>query len=922
MSNAKITNAGWVCILVAALLALGTATAHSQTLYPFREASFPAMDQPNVDRQKGRMGMIYQFQFLPAGDFITITAGIDLDLSGATCSVKIGADPKIAGTATDSPSDGAVGYQVYDTDNDGTNDAIEVFYNGDFPASTAIEVEVAGAQATVAGYSGTFTQDVGSPNILEFTTGASVTRNPVSAELVFDISGSMDWYIQPGGTIKRLQILKSAANVLYDHIGGGGLLSRYGMLGDQLGIVYFSSTATVYDANPPTPNLEPAHLTDPLYQIFNNLNSQVPTYSTSIGAGLEAASVSGFGYAAPGNDKVAILFSDGEQNISPMAEVTGGVLKVGGTNYPADVKVYTITAGLQTAPGFALQQSIANATGADYAHVPDGQEELSVPSLETFFAQIYGDVVVGDKVEMAYDTVGAIVRGTNLEAGFLANPNDLMAHIVVSWTPIPYDTGQYFLPFRLTAPDGTDINLTGNTRFGKNISYTTLHFPLRQDGNVIDQAGRWKIELLGVEMNARRLVYHIMVMLDNSTIASEFDIVGGGDIGTGEPIPVQVALTDGGVPVSGASVRCRLMGPDEGLGDILSDNPNPTGDPISSGDSLRSAAQKNLLLLNQDPATAALVAPQPLPGLALHDNGLAADGDAVAGDGIYSAIMPGAEEEGHYHFDVKVRGNTPENGEYHRSRRLTAFARPKPDPDSSEIYEISDAMQADGSRLIRVGIKPKDSRGNRLGPDYYPHLSFACPTCSDSADMADNLDGSYAITYRVPAGVADPVISVSVMGEPVSEFLPQVVGGFSRWVISAHGGYTLPMSPLSNWYDGSLAVAGDLEYRFDPRFSAELMVGHDRFTYKWQGDDFHLTNISGYAKYTFTPGIVRPTAQIGGGAYFAKGGDTYFGWSAIAGVQYWHQPRMGFEISYGYTNVDGGDVEYSTVKAGVRFAIR
>src|SRR5262249_36166314 len=148
--------------------------------------------------------------------------------------------------------------------------------------------------------------------------------------------------------------------------------------------------------------------------------------------------------------------------------------------------------------------------------------------LETFFTQVFLDVLKGDKLELVRDLTGKISRGARVRQKFLANTNDIALSLLLSWSIAKRSPGtageRDFLPFRLIAPTGVQVDLTHRTKFGRNTSFTTVHFPLTQNGAAVPVKGEWTVELLARDTSSQELDYHLIVMLDNPTIATDYRI--------------------------------------------------------------------------------------------------------------------------------------------------------------------------------------------------------------------------------------------------------------------------------------------------------------------------------------------------------------------------------------------------------------
>lgn len=368
-SNNFCAKVVWVLLGLAVVLS-GTSVSAVDVLYPVPGSCNPAHQTGNHPREQGRLGILYQFRVdVNYGEIDEHPEwlGVDLDLSDATVRVQFELVDKSATVETIHPAPGEVGFVAIDRkDGDGKKDAIKIYYNGDFPAGKDITVTVTGAKAMFD--SNLLSQSVTSDNEVTFKTGSADPRTPFSMELVFDSSGSMAWDAATGSSMSRMAVLKAAAQVLYFPSTQGGFLSQNAMLGDELGLVFFATSANAFDPTPEPSNLGPAHDLSMLDAIFNHLQGQYPHGWTSIGHGLRVAQSAGFADVAD-NNKIIILFSDGEQNTDPMVGIPDTDLLVGGDVFDTKIKIYTIVTGLQTGPTFDLQTQIAATTGGEYAYV-------------------------------------------------------------------------------------------------------------------------------------------------------------------------------------------------------------------------------------------------------------------------------------------------------------------------------------------------------------------------------------------------------------------------------------------------------------------------------------------------------------------------------------------------------------------------
>jgi hypothetical protein len=724
--------------LFVALLSLCAAASAQQILYTGSLTSNPADTQTNVLRERGRKGLDYNFKYEDGGNFDS-PAGFPLNLSSAVVTVQIGANVPVACTAGGIPAVSACTYSLVAGNDDADLDTIRILYNGDFPASTNIIYRATGVKSTPVPAA---TQDPNNQSIT-FTTGMAAPRNPADIELVFDISGSMALPAVPAGLVTRMQALKDAAQSYFL------MLGDYGALGDKTGVVYFASAPTIFDPTAGGSNLEQVKDAAKVALIQNNIQAQIPTFATSIGGGLQAANANGFAMDPGTASKNVILFSDGEQNTLPDVAVPAGV-QVGGVPYVVD-RICPVTAGMMTAPGYALQQQIANAAcSGRHAHIIAGST-FTPGDLNTYFTQVLSDIVQGDKVELAEDLVGSVTNAAPVSHSIIAAKNDAALSILLAWDPPP-DTAQEgvdVIPFRLIAPDGAEVEVSHLTRRARNVSFTTVHLPLFDGKKPRQVAGKWTIELLSPKMRAKQHQYQLIVMLDSPTTATEYKVEAK-DVGTGDPIVITARLTDSGSPVTGGRVVADVLAPNDGIGNLLSRLKVHT-EIKQTRDVLTPATQK-LNALASDPANAALFANTARPRINLVDDGTGRD--AAANDGIYTGVYPTAAEEGHYRFRFHAQGGGA-GGEFRRVWTETMFVRPKPDTSRTAVQLLGTSATAAGT-VYRIRITPRDRLSNLLGPDYSRpgafQLSVDISEGEITSGLQDRLDGTYDAALLVPPG--------------------------------------------------------------------------------------------------------------------------------------------------------------------------
>lgn len=723
--------------------------------------SKPPDEQPPTTprpRESGRKGI--GVTFAVTDDFgVPVGGAFTINTAGATVQLLINGDPPLTcSPATMTPALGACGFITTSTI-PGNADTVSVYYNGDLPASKTVMASVSGV--VTAG----LTQDP-NPALLHFLSSVTNPRTPVSLEMVFDISGSMALPSVPGaptsgacpvtgaaGGMTRLCSLQQAAGLLLDQLPG------HAMLGDKLGLTFFSSTAS-------GGALTAAHDPGNVAGVRSTVLAQVPTNATSLGAGLNLANSAGFsGDSNP--RKFVLLFSDGDQNTAPLIDQdpltcsAGSTLKVAGVPYAPGVAVCPITTGIMTACGYKLQQSIAQAAcSGNYLHIQSGSSTFSQNDANIFFTQALNNALIGDKLEIVREITGTLAPETVKTETFRANKGEVSLSLLMSWANLPKgDTYNDYNPaFRLFAPDGSEVDVRAMTVKHAGSSVTTLHFPLYQKFKFIDPNGQWKIELHGLKNNAEGAPlsaadYQIIVVSDNRNLASSARATTL-DPGTGDAIPIEVHLSDNNVPIAGATVIAALIGPDSGLGDSLAKAGLPQGAPVLNGDLAGSAARAKLDLLLSDPAFVNLLKDQTLPSIIL----------TADASGVYRGQFGAASKEGHYQFAI-VETGAVNASPFERLQRLSVYVRPKADPAHTELTLVSSALQADKSVLVQLKAVAHDRFGSLLGPDYGAAFQIKSSLGAAITPVIDQLDGGYGITYRLPSSSSNPVFTVVVMGD-------------------------------------------------------------------------------------------------------------------------------------------------------------
>jgi hypothetical protein len=747
---------------------LAQAANAADVIYPDTQTSIPSENQGQnginpVLVEQGKKGILFKMGCWD--NALTNQKSDCWPLLNGTPALTINGGAAISCIAGLDPGLNSCGYTIVDgLDNTPPHNTVKntfkIIYNSNFPNNASVAVTLTGATGS-AGSQESPNCPASSDCILTFFAGANAPRSNASLELVFDISGSMGTAV-PNSSTKRIDGLKEATGILLD------VLPSHAMLGDKLGVTYFSTAASGAANTAACPNIANgvlASAVDPacVGAIRADVLSQSPTNNTSIGAGLTQANSAALSQT-PGNRNFVLLFSDGDQNTAPLVDqdpntcaLAGNKLSLGGTPYPPGITVCTVATGSLSACGTKLQQNIGNlGCPSGYLFIQQYQTDADFKAAaNTAFTQVLNNAMVGDKLEIVRDIRGTLAPLATQSETFLGNKGDVALSLMISWFNLPRSTEGLTPKVQLIAPDGTVVDTTAATILRPGSSVTTLHFPLRQGTKTIDPEGQWKIEATGLNTEVGTN-YQILVVADNNKLASEARAPVA-DPGTGEPIALEVKLTEGGVPIPGATVAAALDGPQNGLGDALAKAANPAGAPNLNGDLPGSAARAKLDKLLSDPAFAALLKDQSLPSITL---------TADAG-GVYRGSFGGTTKEGNYQFSIVEAGSSTV-GKFERTQKLTVFVRPKPDAAHTDVSVVSTSIQPDNSVIVKLRAVARDRFGSMIGPDYGTAFQIRSSIGTIETPLGDTLDGGYTIAYRLPSNSTDPVISVNVMGDTVT----------------------------------------------------------------------------------------------------------------------------------------------------------
>jgi hypothetical protein len=782
-------------------------------------------------------------------------------------------------------------------------------------------------------------------------------RPGVDCVLVLDRSGSMD-ESAPGGmdpAQTKLGALKTAVSnfmTTWTALRANEVSSSVMLPADRVGVLLFD------DSNPAPwlKDLFPASsLTAGMdlmssgvaTEITTRTNTVVTAGGTSIGSGLKRGDTTLTPLAGNGNRKVFVVMTDGMENTDPQTRInpmdstrvqtTIGSTGTNLTNQPP-AQIYALTIGPSGTINPTINQNMATASGGFYLN-----SEYDPAILSNFFTEVLQNFIKYSTVE----TYLMVSKQTSLSAPFTRTLPVTNTTTSLTFT-LSWNANQERLKLTVTPPGGAPP-IVRTVALGDTPGSMVLNVPLNVKGSP-KAGGDWGIRIepdppgIGFlpPVKDADIPFNLIVLGDDTSLNSDLTTVAA-DYAPGDQIRLSARVTEMGDPLAGlntqpgAAVVAELIRPDKGgIGDLLSASTAGSG-PSSPSDQRSPADAKlaNVLKANPDAIARANDTIQ------LLDNGSAANGDAVAGDGVYSALFP-AQLIGHYNFLFGVTGKSKDAGRFSRQQLRTVHVRAVPDGNNTTA-----TATIQGGNVLVIDMTPLTKFNNHLGPGWGNYFwvtgSGVTPT-----KFSDNLNGTY--TAKLPFS-GNPPSDVKIHFEHVNERIPDSAtannlpvplgngtvivshvnvpggggGSFKHWGLSLHAGASIPHGNFNNLFNPGPNFGVDLEYRFNSTFSLEGIYTFHRFrgetlgSFKIGDQNLHQFSVNGKIYGGASP--VRPFFNFGGGAYKFNPGDVRGGINVGGGLQFDVTPTFAVDAMYNFNNLFtfGSNLTFSTVQGGVRF---
>jgi hypothetical protein len=538
-------------------------------------------------------------------------------------------------------------------------------------------------------------------------TNPPAPPNPLDVMVVFDRSGSMASSAPPIGRSKLEEAQDAAALFVQ--------LVREGQ-GDRLGLVTFSSTASLPAPPAPVATAKP-DLVGPAPFTTGKIGAITPGGATSIGAGL-GVGLLGFG-SGSGNDRAMLLLTDGLQNTPPMIEEIEGFL---GTT-----KLNVIGFGSDADIDGPLLNRVAHDHGGHFTRAIDGL------ALRKFFGLCFGNI---------------------FESGALSDPEFVLRANQKESEPHRFDVcGEERITIVLGGDDlSTPLQAHIRTPSGKLISERRIRpvrgrswvfwrIPLPYEG---ERDGTWQFTVERVrtggefEPAATDVRYFFLVVCAGGP--KLVPLVARRRVYTGDPIDPLVALHYGNrTTPHGAEVELTVQVPGVALGQLATEaRLHP---PVTSGDAV-DAFHATLQAIARR-AGGILPVPTSTIKVPLYDDGAHDDG-AMEPDGIYNNPLKDlTRAEGTYQF--RAVATYGEGCLATREAHWSVHVEPAIDPGRSDVTVVDIVDLPDGRHGTLV-IVPRDPYGNPIGPGRGGIFTVSpLPGVVIDGKVRDRGDGSYEV---------------------------------------------------------------------------------------------------------------------------------------------------------------------------------
>jgi hypothetical protein len=575
-----------------------------------------------------------------------------------------------------------------------------------------------------------------------------------SVILALDRSGSMSQPACPGCE-SRMEILKDAVDLFVD------LWTIVGVPTDQLGVTYFSTAASEFACNDTVaPNcrvidISQATMNDrgllPLLQnaaaIKQSVNTQNAAGTTAMGKGLLNAIQRLETQTMPATEETRIiLFTDGMQNVSPFVvaipegcpqpacqyEIASSPPKQ--LNQNLNISIDTI--GIGSSDSFLnLLDAISDKTDGFSNTTLDPQNDL-----RQFFIESLINALRGFSPQII-DYRRSVMKNDEITEAFSINRSVDKVIFKLSWPR------GHQLNFSVEK-DGADVTSVGQITPHRAYRIFSIIFPTALNGQPIEPAGEWSLRIRGTAGTP----YQAAAIVDQPGL-SYTTSMGTNPYVVGDRLSLQVNLFRDGQPLpASAKVKAAIYKPQKALGSLLAETPEPDTPAGVTLEPNATIGQRKLQFLMLDEEFRKQLEPA-MDCITLEHQG----------DGKYTAQTPPVAIPGIYRAVFDIQGDDPEIGSFRRSEtRSTHVNFAQADVEMTPV--TLQTRNTITGREATLTLRPRDSHGNFLGPDYGQYIQVI-PTITgfSGKTVQDHGDGNYSQTFAIPADT-DPKVTISILG--------------------------------------------------------------------------------------------------------------------------------------------------------------
>ena len=465
-----------------------------------------------------------------------------------------------------------------------------------------------------------------------------------AAMLTLDFSASMALATGPDST--RASVLKEAVELFIR------LWSAVSVPSDRIGVNYFRTNVEQFPSTGPA--LQPLSTGgDPL--IINMRDQQQPRDSTAMGNGLQRAIEQLRDTAADATIRRVILFTDGMQNVNPMARIVNNKLTfVNESGRPNSNVSATAPSSLDPLLGIAvdtigigasdlgLLQDIAEKTGGRSKATTD------IDMLRQFFVEELINALKGFSPQLVAYRRGSIGSTGISREGFAVEDGPSRVVLKLSWKR--GDSMGFSV-----RKDDVDVTAAGRSIDGAFYKIFVIDLPAK-GGRPIKARGNWEVRIKGKAATG----YETAAIVDGGRITYD-TLFNASQPKVGEPLELVVRTTANGRPLAAsARVTATLMIPTSAVSDIIAAKPSKELPVVEAG---MTDAEHQTLVLAQDPAKWARLRPR-RQTVVLRRSGKDAFSTQLRPQvpGVYTAI-------------ATIDGDAPKIGKFSRTQTVTAVVR-------------------------------------------------------------------------------------------------------------------------------------------------------------------------------------------------------------------------------------------------------